>query len=419
MSVLHVDPSALRPARLTPPLSKSDAQRALVLAHLSGTGPLAGLDAEPVEALPADVRTLLRGLEALRLPAGPARDVDCAAGGAPLRLLLTQAAVTPGFHGRFHGTPRLGERPHGALLEALREALGPTGLQLEEGAPWPLVVRAPLRTGEPRFRVRSEQSSQYASSLLLGCAALHLREGRRWRVELEGALTSPGYLELTVDWLQRFGFTLQRSAGQLEVVGWARPAQLPALPGDWSSLGYLLLCAWRAGGSVERADPHSAQPDRALLEIVREAGLRTQAPAPGELRLEGEALRGVRASGERCPDLLPTLAALACVLPGPSVLTEVGVLRLKESDRLEGIRALLAAFGGTSALQGETLTLAPPPRRPERFEVDSREDHRLAMSAATLSVLSGVPLALHGPECVAKSFPGFWTQLQRAGVRLT
>jgi 3-phosphoshikimate 1-carboxyvinyltransferase len=97
----------------------------------------------------------------------------------------------------------------------------------------------------------------------------------------------------------------------------------------------------------------------------------------------------------------------------------VGVLRLKESDRLEGIRELLAAFGGTSALEGEQLTLTPPARPPQRFTVDSREDHRLAMSAATLSVLSGVPLTLHGPDCVTKSFPGFWAQLQRAGVRLT
>jgi 3-phosphoshikimate 1-carboxyvinyltransferase len=41
------------------------------------------------------------------------------------------------------------------------------------------------------------------------------------------------------------------------------------------------------------------------------------------------------------------------------------------------------------------------------------------MVAATLSVLSGVPLALTGPECVEKSFPGFWRQLERTGVRLT
>jgi len=418
VSELRLDPSTLHPALLTPPLSKSDAQRALVLAHLTGAGALRGLDAEPVDALPADVRTLLRGLEALRLPPGVERELDCADGGAPFRLLLTQAALTPGFQGRFHGTPRLGERPHGALVEALREALGPAGLQLQEGSPWPLLLRAPATTGQPRFRVRSEQSSQYASSLLLGCAALFLRERRPWSVELAGALTSEGYLELTVSWLQRFGFQVLREPGRLGITGHQAPAQLPALPGDWSSLGYLLLVSWRSGGSVERADPGSAQPDQALLDIVREAGLHVLTPAPGQLRLEGRAQRGVRASGARCPDLLPTLAALACVLPGPSVLTEVGVLRLKESDRLEGIRAMVGAFGGQCALEGETLTLTAPALRPSHFSVHSRDDHRLAMSAATLSVLSGVPLTLGAPECVSKSFPGFWSQLQRAGVRL-
>ncbi|HSP80319.1 MAG TPA: 3-phosphoshikimate 1-carboxyvinyltransferase, partial [Myxococcaceae bacterium] len=78
------------------------------------------------------------------------------------------------------------------------------------------------------------------------------------------------------------------------------------------------------------------------------------------------------------------------------------------------------AFGGTTALEGETLIITPPTESPpSSFEMDSRGDHRLAMVAATLSVLSGVPLRLTGPECVEKSFPGFWRQLERAGARLS
>ncbi|HSP77021.1 MAG TPA: 3-phosphoshikimate 1-carboxyvinyltransferase, partial [Myxococcaceae bacterium] len=206
MTQLHVDPSHLVPAALTPPISKSDAQRALVLAHLTGAWPLPVLQEEPEEFLPADVRVLRRGIEALRLPPGPVRDVDCADGGAPFRIFVTQAAVTPGAHVRLTGTPRLGERPHGPLFDALREALGPSGLVLTQGHPWPVELRAPSTTGEPVFRVPGAQSSQYASSLLLGCAALYLRERRPWRVELIGPLTSAGYLELTVSWLRRFGF---------------------------------------------------------------------------------------------------------------------------------------------------------------------------------------------------------------------
>ena len=420
MTQLQVDPRHLTASVLTPPISKSDAQRALVLAHLTGAWPLPDLQNEPEHFLPADVRVLRRGIEALRMPPGPVRDVDCADGGAPFRILVTQAAVTPGARVRLTGTPRLGERPHGPLFQSLREALGPSGLVLTEGGPWPVEIHAPTRTGEPVFRVPGDQSSQYASSLLLGCAALLLREHRPWRVEVLGTLTSAGYLELTVAWLRRFGFTVNVEAQRYEVVAHHAPERTPAMPGDWSSLGYLLLATWRTGGSVERADLASAHPDQALVRLVERAGLRAvPAGEPGSLRITGTASDGLVATGKECPDLLPTLAALACVLPRPSTLHDVGILRLKESDRLAGIRTLVDAFGGSTVLEGETLTLYPPASPPSHFAMDSRGDHRLAMVSATLSLLSGVPLTLTGPECVEKSFPGFWRQLERTGVLLS
>lgn len=416
---LHVDPSHLEPASLTPPVSKSDAQRAMVLAHLTGHWPLAALQSEPESDLPADVRVLNRGVDALRLPAGPVRDVDSADGGAPFRILVTQAAVTPGVHVRITGTPRLGERPHGPLFESLREALGSSGLSITQGSPWPVEIKAPTHTGAPLFRVPGDQSSQYASSLLLGCAALFLRERRPWSVEIQGALTSAGYLELTVSWLRRYGFTVEESASRYTVTAHQASATPPPMPGDWSSLGYLLLIAWRTGGSVERADPSSAHPDQAILRLVQPAGLM---PVPGPdltMRMEGQARDGLVASGKECPDLLPTLAALACVLPRPSTLHDVSILRLKESDRLEGIRTLVSAYGGTTTLEGEALTITPPAAPPAHFAMDSRGDHRLAMVSATLSILSGAKLTLTGPECVEKSFPGFWRQVERVGVRLS
>ena len=294
MSQIHVDSSQLTPAALTPPISKSDAQRALVLAHLTGTWPLPVLQEEPEDFLAADVRVLTRGINTLRQPPGTVRDVDCADGGAPFRIFVTQAAVTPGTHVRITGTPRLGERPHGPLFESLREALGPSGLVLKEGSPWPVEIKAPDRTGEPVFRVPGAQSSQYASSLLLGCAALYLRERRPWRVEIIGPLTSAGYLELTVSWLRRFGFTVRVEEGRFEVTDYRAPERTPAMPGDWSSLGYLLLISWRTGGSVERADLDSAHPDQALVRLVERAGLKAvPGTGPNTLRMTGTARDGL------------------------------------------------------------------------------------------------------------------------------
>jgi 3-phosphoshikimate 1-carboxyvinyltransferase len=414
MSLWRVDPARLRPAQLLPPISKSDAQRALALAHaaqLEGWVELTDSD----DALPEDVRVMRRGLSALSAGEGPV-EIDCRDGGAPFRILLSLAAVTPGREIRFTGSARLGERPHAPLLEALRATLD--GLELVQGDPWPLIVRAPAaKTAVPHFRVSAAESSQFASGLLIAAAACVRRERRPWVVELIGPTASLGYLELTVDWLERYGFTVQRGPAQIAIAGWSEPQRRPDLPGDWSSLGYLLLAAWKSGGTVARVDREVAHPDRAVLGVLDSIGLSVEPCGPREVRVLGTPRSGLTASGRDCPDLLPTLAALACVLPGVSALSGVDVLRHKESDRLAGILELCAAGGARATHEADRITITPG-KVPAELRVRTHEDHRLAMSAATLSVLSGAPCLLDTPHCVAKSFPGFWRQLERTGVTL-
>ena len=146
MTSLHdarVDPSHLVPSVLTPPISKSDAQRALVLAHLTGAWPLPDLQNEPEHFLPADVRVLRRGIEALRLPAGPRARRGLRGRGRPLPHPRHPGGGDARRPRAPHRHPRLGERPHGPLFQSLREALGPSGLVLTEGNPWPVELHAP------------------------------------------------------------------------------------------------------------------------------------------------------------------------------------------------------------------------------------------------------------------------------------
>ena len=416
-----IDPRGVHPARLVPPASKSDAQRSLVLARVLEDPRLAAFLREPSEPFAHDIRVLDEGLSRLGVETPEVVDIDCADGGVPFRFLLTQAAVTPHRRVRFHGSERLGQRPHRPLLDALRATLGASGLSLREGDGfWPVSLETGPRvtSDEPVFRVGGVESSQFASSLLLGAALLERRERRAWSVALEGDVASSGYLDLTIAWLRRSGFDLRQRGGEFTLAGWSAPANDPRVPGDWSSIGYLLAIAWRTRGSVANVDASAAHPDQAVVAILESIGLRVAIDAAGDARVDGSATGGIRVSGAPCPDLLPTLAALACVLPGRSEFSDTDILRHKESDRLEGIRDLVAAAGGVTSLDGAgTLRIEPPWHVSESFEIDSRHDHRRAMSAATLAVLSGSRVRLHGASCVAKSFPGFWSQLEAAGVR--
>jgi 3-phosphoshikimate 1-carboxyvinyltransferase len=213
------------------------------------------------------------------------------------------------------------------------------------------------------------------------------------------------------------GFVVDVTANCVRVESHAEPLTLPTLPGDWSSLGYLLLCAWRSGGVVALVDREAAHPDAFMLDVLAQAGLQVIDDVDGT-HVTGSATSGVRASGAVCPDLLPTVAALACVLPQPSTLHAVSILRDKESDRLRGIEELVHAAGGRTSLHDDTLTIVPG-TVPAHLVLQSHHDHRMAMAAATLAVLSGATLELDDVTCVAKSFPQFFAELHKLGVVLT
>lgn len=371
---------------MKPPISKSDAQRALVLADILNV-PFSEVLPEG-EALPRDVQVLRDGLIALRQ--ATAR-IDCHDGGAPFRFLLTQAAVLPGRRVEFVGTQRLGERPHAPLIAALRAL---PGVRMTEGNPWPITVESPaVIRGPISFTVTGVESSQFASSLLLGVARLKAA-GVAASVEVSGAMTSGGYLELTRSWVERCSAL----------------TPFPAVPGDWSSLGYLLALSWVSGVRVERIGFGTGHPDEAIARLLRGVGLRISD------RVEGVATAGFEVDCEECPDAIPTLAVIATRLPSASNFRRAGILRHKESDRLAGVQELLNAAGLTSSLTREDLTVLPGSARP--FHFDAHDDHRLAMSAAVLARLHGVRLTLRGMDSVAKSFPDFWLQAAEAGVQV-
>ncbi|MBX7117036.1 MAG: 3-phosphoshikimate 1-carboxyvinyltransferase [Myxococcaceae bacterium] len=408
---MNLSKAPLKPARLWAPVSKSDAVRALLLSHVLELPVPAELSAPWA----TDVKAVHDGLSALRgAAADECIDLDCGDGAAPLRFLLAQAAVTPGARVRFWGSARLGERPHSGLREALLCATSARGLRINGGAGWPIEVFAPLAPAwVERFEVAGTETSQFVSALLFAAAAQVRRHGQPCEVAWRGTLASAGYALLTLQWLEQAGFVVQRLAQSVRLCAWSPVAQLPKVPADASALTYLWLLAWKSGGTVAARAWPAQHPDLLMETYLREAGL-SVLRSENEMRVEGTARKGFHADAAQAPDAMLALAALACVLPEPSEMKNTSILRRKESDRVESIVSLVTAVGGRAEVQGETLRIFPatPPRA---FRLDSRADHRLAMSGACLSVLAGVRAHITEPHCVRKSFPGFWEQLAATG----
>lgn len=390
---------------LTPPISKSDAHRVLVLRELCEGSHEAAL--EGAVDVPEDVLVLSRGLKTLRASTG---QLDCHDAGAPFRFLLTQAALRPNSVFQFTGTKRLAERPQRALLEALAKALG---VRFTEGAPWPLTVTTGATPIVRGFEISGVESSQFASSLVLGAARLVHHGNPDVVVDVTGEPTSAGYLALTLDWVRRFGFRVEVNGSRI-TIGGRGTSVASALPGDWSSLTYLLPLAWKSKTQVASVDLASTHPDRTFATHLEAAGL-SLVTSEGVTEVRGGLTRGFSVDASICPDAVPGLVALALVAPAPSTFVRCAVLRLKESDRLAALIELVHLTGGMAALDGDTLTVTPP-RTPRGGTFDGRSDHRLVMAAAVAGSLLDATIFVRGTDAVAKSFPGFWKEAAKANV---
>lgn len=404
--------------RASPPPSKSLTHRCLNAALLAARPTFVErpLDAE-------DPRLFLAALERLgcrverrsggvaiappaALPAGG--ELFCGNAGTMLRLLVASLTTRAG-RWRLDGVARLRERPVGPLVDSLRE-LGARIDYLEQPGFAPLAVHGATLEGGVT-RLDASQSSQYLSALLM--AATQAR--RSVEIEVTGLVSAP-YAELTVELLARQGAAIERPAAQRFRV---TPGELAggrlAVEPDLSAAAYPAAAAALAGGEILLAGVTlaSRQGDRRLLEILTAMGARVAATAEG-LLIAGDALVAHDGDLADIPDQVPTLAALAPFARGTTRIRNVAHLRLKESDRLAAMAAELARAGAMVEEHADGLVIpgvwaeARPPERP--VTVDPRGDHRIAMAMALVGLRRpGIRVA--EPECVAKSYPGFWRDL--------
>jgi 3-phosphoshikimate 1-carboxyvinyltransferase len=257
--------------------------------------------------------------------------------------------------------------------------------------------------------LRDLDSSQYVSALLIAApyAAGDIR------IDLAGRIPSRPYIAVTVEAMGEFGVEVQVETPDRYFVrgGQCYRGTDCMIEGDASSASYFFLAAALTGGMVEvRNVPlGTRQGDIGFLKLLQEAGCEVTARGDG-ITVTGRPLR----EGPQCfdlkdmPDMVPTLAALAAVRRGRTVIANVAQLRIKESDRLAALATELRKMGVPVIEEADSLTIDGG--RPHGAEIETYNDHRIAMSFAVLGlVVPGVKI--RNPRCVDKSFPGFWHEL--------
>lgn len=407
--------------RLRLPPSKSYSHRYLNLALLAG-GRLTVdqlLDAEDIGLFRGALEALGFGLEEHRdgvtvVPPlrWPQREVgiSCGNAGTLFRFLTATLTVVPGRF-RLDGTPRLRERPVGALVAALRDLGAKIHCPRREGFA-PLVIEGESLEGG-RTTLDASESSQYVSALLMAAT----RARREVTIRPVGLVSAP-YLEVTLDALATFGVDVDRSSrGELSVVprGLRPPARV-VVEGDYSAAAYPATAALVTGGTVllEGLRDDSPQGDRRFFEVLQSAGGQVRWMKRG-LEVAPGPLQAVQVDLRDMPDQVPTLSALAPFLSGVTRIEGAAHLRIKESDRLAATASELTKLGVPVRERADGLVIEgcwaenEPPATP--VEVDPHDDHRIAMSMALVG-LRRPGVVIREPEVVAKSYPHFWRDLE-------
>jgi 3-phosphoshikimate 1-carboxyvinyltransferase len=399
LSALGLGPFTRAAGTVRLPGSKSISNRVLLLAALAGgaTEVRGLLDAD-------DTRVMRAALAQLGSPEG-ARQADLFLGNAGTAFRpLTAALAFSGGEYRLSGVPRMHERPIRDLVDALRSMGARIDYLGSEGFPPIAIHPARIAPGQT-VRVRGEVSSQYLSALLM---ALPLAGGGA--IEVEGELISKPYVQITLELMRRFGVEVRRADWRrFEVPGvaYAAPASIQ-VEGDASSASYFLAAGAVGGGPVrvEGVGRASIQGDVRFCEVLEAMGAKV---ALGEDWIEASGRAPLRAFDldlNHIPDAAMTAAALALFADGACTVRNIASWRVKETDRIAAMAAELGKLGAGVEAGADFIRVSPRKLR-SGVALDTYDDHRMAMSLS-LASLGGVEVRINDPECVGKTFPGYF-----------
>ena len=398
------------------PSSKSMAHRYLISAALShGASQIIcpGISKD-IEATISCLRAMGADIQAdaevitvkpIRQDAGakrPACILPCAESGSTLRFLLPVVGAL-GLDAVFKMEGRLPERP----MKEYEDVLRSNGMIIERNAA-ELHCSGRLKSGV--FSLPGNISSQYFSGLMF---SLPLLKGSS-QIIIEGKLESADYFEMTRSVLKDSGISWKENCGIIEVPGdqeYNVPDRIN-VEGDYSSAAFF-LCAGalsESGICVKNLRSDSKQGDSRIVDILRQFGadiLQTS----DSVMVRARSLKGTDIDASEIPDLIPVLSVVASVAKGRTNITNASRLRLKESDRLSSTSGLLKLLGAQVEETDDGLIIEGRNTLAGGVSADPSNDHRIAMSAAVAACVCEKPVTVENAECVEKSYPDFWKDL--------
>ncbi len=398
------------------PPSKSDAQRAILAAALSkGQSTISNFGKSDdvlnmikiIQQMGASVSSSNSNSELIvegivNYPSSG--NIHCGESGLAARLI---PAILGVFEGTFilSGEGTLNQRS----MSFFEKEFPKMGLEvaLSDGK-FPMSILGQFTSGT--YEVDGSQSSQYISGLLM---ALPLLSGDSM-LKVKN-LTSAKYIEMTKDTLRTFGIQMLNEGDFYKIRGSQHyQACKYHVDGDWSAASFWLVAsALGMDVKVSGLQMNSKQADKKIIDILLSAGFQIQNSNEG-IDVSGKG-RAFEADLSNAPDLFPALAVLAARLGGVSRLTGVDRLFNKESNRADALVKELGKLGVDISILDNALIIVGNTKS-SGGNVSSYSDHRMAMALAIFGIFGNETITIDNASSVNKSYPEFWTQLEKLGL---
>ncbi len=328
--------------------------------------------------------------------------LDCNESGSTLRFLLPVVCAL-GANVTFTGAKRLLERPISSLVNCLNK----NGANIVG-----LTVNGKLRNGE--YIIDGNVSSQFITGLLF---ALPLLNGDS-KIIINGELVSSDYIKITLDVLNEFGITAQKTDYGYYIKGnqkYLSKGEI-VVEGDYSGSAFLLsVGALCDGVEVTNLNKNTCQGDKHILSVLQKFGAIVESTNDGYLVKKGS-LVGQTIDCENIPDLVQIISVVASFCKGQTLLKNVSRLKIKESDRIEGIIYNLTLAGIDVKYNGNDLIINGGSPKCNNFL--GFNDHRSVMSSVVLATFCNGVSTVSDSLAVQKSYVNYYKDYLSIGGKI-
>ncbi len=303
---------------------------------------------------------------------------------------------------------KMATRPMNELFDSLREL----GVEIEsENERLPAIVKGPFKTNH--CKLDASRSSQYLSALLIIAPLLD----NGLTIELIGKQVSSAYVDMTISLMNKMGVEVLRSENLLTVATGQKYKGIEyTVPCDPVSSSYFMGFAAISGQKIkiEAFDHQSLQGEAQFYKVLEKMGVQFEMDESSLTIISNGELKGIEIDMGEMPDVVQTLAVVASYAKGKTLIKNIAHLAFKESDRIKDTATELRK-AGIKVESGDDYLLIEG-GRPMATEIDTYDDHRMAMSMALLGVKTD-NIVIKDANVVNKSFPSYWDLLAEVGLK--